>query len=377
MADPALDIIHVIASGGYGGAESVVRMLADGLARRGHRVHVALSLAETGEHPLETQLRSSPLEVTAWRLPPRAYKRERELIAGLCDRLAPDVVHTHGYRADVVASKAMRGRPTPLVSTAHGFTRGDPKNRLYEWLQRRAYRRFDAVVAVSRSVADRLLSAGVSADRVHLVPNAWIPAGEPMSRSSARRALGLPAEGPVVGWVGRLSKEKGADVLVDAIARLPGGPAAFAVLGDGPERSALESRAASRGVDERIRWLGGVAGAGRYFPAFDLFVLSSRTEGTPIVLFEAMGAGVPIVATSVGGVPDVVSDREAILVTPDDPTALAGAIQRALADFGTEALARAARAKLESAYDPQTWLESHEDLYHAIRRQRGGGDELR
>jgi glycosyltransferase involved in cell wall biosynthesis len=367
VTDPALKLIHFLAPGGFGGAESVVRMLADGLARRGHGVHVALTLDEGLEHPLENELRGSPLELTAWRLPARAYRREAELVTRLCERLTPDVVHTHGYRSDVIVSRALSPRSCGLVSTAHGFTLGGAKNRFFERLQRRAYRRFDAVVAVSRSVEQRLAEAGVEEARLHLVPNAWVPTPTALDRVSARQELGLPQESVLAGWVGRLSPEKGADVLIDAIARLEDVPVDFVIVGDGPERSSLAAQARALGVSDRLHWPGAVARAGRLFRAFDLFVLSSRTEGTPIVLFEAMEAGVPIVATRVGGVPDVLSPREAILVPPSDPAALADAISGAVRDpRTTESLVRLARSRLGEAHGPDAWLGSHEAIYRGI-----------
>jgi glycosyltransferase involved in cell wall biosynthesis len=331
-------------------------------------VHVALTLDQAKVHPLEVELRESPLEVLAWRLPSRGYRRERALITDLCKRVAPDVVHTHGYRSDLMAGRLLPGRSWGLMSTAHGFTRGDAKNRFFEWLQRRTYPRFDAIVAVSGSVEQRLVAAGVDETRLHVVPNAWVPSGAPLDGPSARQELGLPREGSFVGWVGRLSAEKGPDVLIEAIALFEDERVHFVIVGDGPERRSLEERARALGVSDRLHWTGAVERAGRLFAAFDLFVLSSRTEGTPIVLFEAMEAGVPIIAARVGGVPEVVSSREAILIPPTDPPALAEAIRNAVNDpVTTESLVGSARIRLVEAYGPEAWLRSHEAIYRQIR----------
>jgi glycosyltransferase involved in cell wall biosynthesis len=107
-----------------------------------------------------------------------------------------------------------------------------------------------------------------------------------------------------------------------------------AVIGEGPERPDLEQRVRDAGLADRVRFHGEVLDAAACFRAFDLFVSSSRTEGTPIVLFEAIAAGVPVVATSVGGVPDVLGPDQALLVPPEDPSALAAAIREALAEPG-------------------------------------------
>jgi glycosyltransferase involved in cell wall biosynthesis len=148
------------------------------------------------------------------------------------------------------------------------------------------------------------------------------------------------------------------------VAHLPVG-VTLAMVGDGPERSGLEAWAAQRGVADRIRWLGAVPEAGRYLAAFDAFALSSRTEGTPIALFEAMAAHLPIVATAVGGVPDVVTDREAILVPSEDPVALGMGITRVFAEPATATRVAAAATRLEDQYGVAAWIRRHDDVYRA------------
>ena len=188
----------------------------------------------------------------------------------------------------------------PLATTVHGFTGGGARNQVYEAMQRLALRRFDAVVAVSEPLA-RQLRVTVPGDRVRTIRNAWSPAEPPLPRAEARARLGIGEGELVAGWVGRLSPEKGADVLLYALPTLPALHVSF--LGDGADEAFLRGRAARLGVADRVRWHGAVPGAAALYAAFDVFVLSSRTEGTPIALFEAIAAGVPVVATRVGGVP--------------------------------------------------------------------------
>ena len=362
--------LHVLAPGAVGGLESVVRMLAEGQQQRGHRVAVGLVVDESTEpHPLVESLRGAGIAVREVPVRPRAYLAERRRIHELCEALGPTVVHTHGYRADVLAASAARRARLPVVSTVHGFTGGGLRNRLYEWLQRRALARADAVVAVSRPLGEGLARSGVPANRIRLIPNGWSGA-PPMSREAARQALGLGPEAVVIGWVGRLSGEKGADVLLAAAPALGRG-VSISFVGDGRERGALEAQAASVGVADRVRWHGTLADAGRLMPAFDVFVLSSRTEGTPIALFEAMSARVPIVATAVGGVPDVITAREGIVVPPENPRALAAAITSVLEARGAAAeRADAAARRLEQVYSADTWLDRYDELYQAVQSQR-------
>jgi glycosyltransferase involved in cell wall biosynthesis len=123
-------------------------------------------------------------------------------------------VHSHGYRADIVDAMHLR-RTVPIVTTVHGYTGGGIRNRVYEGLQRRAFRQFDGVVAVSAQLG-RELGKAVRSECLHVLPNAFHP--PPLAtRAAARAALGIPVDSFVAGWVGRMSKEKGADVLLDAL----------------------------------------------------------------------------------------------------------------------------------------------------------------
>lgn len=364
-ADGGLPILHLVAPGENGGLERVVHALAIGHHRRGQAVAVAATITDGREdHPFLAPLVDAGVPVFPLFVPARGYAEERRAVAALCERLQPRVVHTHGYRPDVLSASVARTMGIATVTTVHGFTGGGFKNRFYEWLQRRAFRRFDAVVAVSRPLAQQLEAHGVPRARIHLLPNAWADDRPLRPRAEARRTLGL-AEGRLhVGWVGRLSREKGPDVLVRALTGLPDLPVRVSFLGDGCARTALQTLAEGLGVTERIAWHGAVPGAGRLLGAFDCFVLSSRTEGTPIVLFEAMAAGVPVVATAVGGVPDIVSEAEALLVPPGDPARLAAAIRDALTDReAAAARAQAARRRLETEFQLQPWLECHVELY--------------
>ncbi|HSB55416.1 MAG TPA: glycosyltransferase, partial [Gemmatimonadales bacterium] len=314
-----LRILHMVVPGTAGGLETVVRLLARS-QRDGGSLPIVSTVVESdpGAHPFIAALRAEGTEVRAVRVNPRAYLAEWRALFRLCRHERPDVVHTHGARSDVIGGLAARVAQSRWISTAHGFTGGDTKNRLYERLQMAAYRRADAVAAVSEPLRKKLAQRGVPERRLHLVRNAWSAGSSPLPRLEARGRLGLPPDRPVLGWVGRLSREKGLDLLIDAVARLDDPRVMVAVVGDGAERPALQAQAAALGLGDRIRWHGPLPEAAPLFSAFDLYVLSSRTEGTPMVLFEAMAAGVPIVAARVGGVPDILDAEAGWLVTPDD-----------------------------------------------------------
>jgi glycosyltransferase involved in cell wall biosynthesis len=336
-------ILHVVAPAQVGGLERVVQTLATGQRAAGHEVHVAVVCeAPDADDGFVAPLRESGVTVHQVCVRRRDYRRERAEITRLCQRLRPSVVHTHGYRPDVLDADAARRCGVPAVSTVHGFTGGGLRNRLYERVQR--------------------------VESLHVVPNAFRDADPPLERSDARMALNLPLDGLVAGWVGRISPEKGLDVLIEAMEQLPGLPLTLAVIGDGPHRPGLELRAERAGLRD-IRWYGVVPDAGRLFRAFDVFVLSSRTEGTPMVLFEAMAAKVPIIATRVGGVPDILSGAEAALVPAEDPVALAGEIRTVCARPATATMrARAARRRLLREFRVQPWVARHDSIYLSVQR---------
>lgn len=363
-----LSVLHVVVPGEVGGKESVVRSLAAGHAERGHTIHVAAVIDDDGaDHAFLASLEAAGVQAIPLRVAARAYRQERRELGSLCRRLLPDIVHTHDYRSDVIDAGVARTLRIPTVTTVHGFTGGDWKNRTYEWLQRRSFRRFDAVVAVSRPLAGQLRRSGVEEHRISLVPNAYRAAAGVLGRPDARRRLRVDDGRLLIGYVGRLSHEKGVDILVEALARFRDREIALCIIGDGPERAALQARAASLGLTDRITWTGMIPDASNLFAAFDLFALGSRTEGTPIVLFEAMAAGVPIVATRVGGVPDVITPADALLIPPEDPPALASAIGAVFADAErARGRARAARARLLQEYGVEPWLDKYEALYRNI-----------
>jgi len=313
------------------------------------------------------------VEAITLSLPGKAYLRERRGVRALLERLGPDVLHTHGYRSDVLHAEGARRRGIATATTLHGFSNQGGLTGLGQWLQLRALRRCDAVIAVARSIGHILEKNGVPEERVHYIPNAWRAPSHPAARADARARLGLTDRtGPVLGWVGRLETIKGADLFLDALGRLTDLPWTACIIGAGSEKDRLVGLTRDLGLEERVIFPGVVADATRYFSAFDLLVLSSRSEGTPMVLLEAMGARVPVVATAVGGVPDLMGGSDTgLIVPPGSPPALADAIQEVLRD-PHRARARAERAchRAKTEYSYQSWLMRHEEAYAAAIAQR-------
>lgn len=364
----ALKILHVAAPAPAGGLERVVEALAVGHRRRGHDVAVAAVMFDARPHPVVAALREGDVQVFEIRLGPRSYLAERRAVRDLCLAFRPDVVHTHGYRIDVVERDVAARLHIPTVTTVHGPSmNGGLKGAFYEWMQWTNYRRFDAVVAVSAALRDRTLAEGVRQERLHLIRNAWGALSAPLSRAEARLRLGIASDSAVIGWVGRMIPVKGGDIFLDAVARLPEPRPLVAMIGHGIESDALTRKAAELGLTDVVRFYPDVPDAGRYFKAFDAYVLSSRSEGLPVVLLEAMAAGVPIVAARVGGVPEAVTCDQALLVAPEDPDGLAAAILETLRvpDAAAVRASNAAqRLDEDFSYDP--WLDRYEDVYREV-----------
>ena len=367
-------VLHLIHPGETGGAETVVRLLATSQRSLGGRIAVgAVVQSERTAASFFAALNEATIEVHRVRIGGRDYRREQRAMAAFCSEFAPDVVHSHGYRSDVVDSLHLRAG-VPIVTTVHGFTGGDLRNRFYQWLQCQSYRWFDAVVAVSEPLHGQL-ARRIESARLHLLPNAYALEPGGLGRAAARVQLGVSDNEFAIGWIGRLSPEKGADVLLDALIDR-GAPtdARAVIIGDGPARSALRAHSEQLGLGNRVSWKGSIPNARSLLSAFDVLVLSSRTEGTPMVLLEAMATATPIIATRVGGVPNLLVGDTALLVAPESPSELARAIRSVYAD--REAAARraeAARQRLSMTYDVKSWVARYEDIYqcareHAVRR---------
>jgi glycosyltransferase involved in cell wall biosynthesis len=354
---PVKRVAHLIAPAPAGGAESVVLALASGAPDRS-RVLVLNQVAgeSAPPHTLTQQLRARGIVVEEIRCGRRRYAAEARLVAAWIDREGIDVLHTHGYHATVVGYFAARRARTPVVATVHGYLSRNLKERIYNVVDRWFLRRFDAVIAVSQGIGQQMLASGLDAGKLFVIQNGLTVVHAP-DRDRARRELNLDASALVVGWVGRLSIEKGADLLLHAVARMDRG-ARVVVVGEGAEQNALDRLARELQISDRVWFVGFRPDASALLPAFDVLALSSRIEGTPMVILEAVAARVPIVAFRTGGIPDVLDDDSAWLVPPEDVAALAEALRDALA-APTERDRRATHAmtRLADRLSSDKWLE--------------------
>jgi glycosyltransferase involved in cell wall biosynthesis len=282
-------------------------------------------------------------------------------------------LHTHGVRANFTGRLAGLIGKFPSVTTVHSAIRLDYPGAgmritatLMDNLTLPLAKR---VIAISHAIAADVRERGVRAERVRVVYNGIPPAPE-VDRERVRAELGLEAGTKAIVSVARLHPVKGLDHLLEAAASLDRSLPAWQLylIGDGPLREELERQARELKLTKKVRFLGHVEGARRLLPGFDLYVSASLMEGLGLSVMEAMAARLPVVATAVGGVKELVEDgRSGLLVPPGDASALADAIGRALADPpGSDQMAHAAQARYQQHFTVQQFARQTEGVYREL-----------
>ena len=324
-----LAILHTESSLGWGGQEIRVLTEARGVAREGHEV----LLAAPAEARIFTEAPRYGVPVVALpiaRKRPRGVRALRRLLA----ERRFDVVNTHSSTDTWLAALACigRGGKPAIVRTRH-ISAPMPGNAATRWLYNRATAR---IVTTGERVRAQVVDE-VGADPARVVSIATgidLARFAPGDRSEARRAVGLPVEVPIVGIVATLRSWKGHRYLLEAFRDLGRPDALLVIVGDGPQREALEGQARALGIDARVRFAGNQADVAPWMRALDVFCLPSyANEGVPQALMQAMACGLPVVTTPVGSIEEIVRDGETgLMVVPQDAASLHAAIASLLAD---------------------------------------------
>jgi glycosyltransferase involved in cell wall biosynthesis len=368
-------VLHVIDALSIGGAERHVVDLARRQSERGDEVAIACSAG--GE--LAAELEGTPVPVHV--LGDTTAKRRVDLgYAGALRRLVgdfePDLVHAHLYASIVAAVLATAGRAVPLVVTEQ--TEAPWRGARERLASRLAYRRAAHLIAVSERIRNGLVDGfGLPPAKATTIPNAVALAND----GGATKPLPEWRGQPVVGVCGRLVPEKGIDIFLEAVAdlarRFP--EATFPIIGDGPLRADLEARVRALGLTDRVPFAGFRDDCRALLPRLDVLAVPSRSEGTPLTIVEAMHAGVALVATTVGGIPEQLTDGEtALLVEPADAATLASAIARVLTEPGlAEHLAATAREHARVEFHPDAMLRRIDAVYAAVQAAAGAPARLR
>jgi glycosyltransferase involved in cell wall biosynthesis len=329
-----MHIVHLMASPVLGGPERQVLGLARALRDDCRTTFVSFAERGLARPLLDCAAADGFGSVELKANFPRAIASIRE-IASLLRSLQADVVCTSGYKPDLAGWRAARSVGVPVVGIAHGWTGATWKVRFNEWLDAMAMRFMDAVVCVSEAMAVKAAKAGVPGRKLVVIRNALDASAYdepcPTARANVEALFGDDKPRLIVGAVGRLSPEKGFDVLIRAASLVKSPDVGFVLFGDGPLRAELERQAAPLGG--RFRFAGFRNDLERFLPGLDLAASSSHTEGLPVAVLEAQAAGLPVVATAVGGTPEViVAGDNGLLVPPGSPESLASALDALLAD---------------------------------------------
>ncbi|MFM7148641.1 MAG: glycosyltransferase [Gemmataceae bacterium] len=330
-----MNLVHLTASTFLGGPER--QML--GLARfMGDDVRsVFVSFSEKGKsRQFLSAARQQGFEAASLLNDTPHFLRCIKEIENTLHRFGADAVLCHGYKPNILGAAAARRKGIPCVSVSRGWTGENWKVRLYEKLDRFHLRFIDHIVAVSSAQGDKVRRCGIAEDKLSVIPNAIDPDRfvdtDPRYRSKLEKYFRSP-KSRIIGAAGRLSPEKGFDVLVAAASRvLEAQPdVGFVIFGHGPCKELLQQQIHMLGLTGYVVLGGFRNDLDRFIPQMDLFVLPSFSEGLPNVVLESCAAGVPVVATAVGGTPEIIDDGvNGLLVQPGDPDALAERILEAI-----------------------------------------------
>jgi glycosyltransferase involved in cell wall biosynthesis len=372
-------VVRVITRLNVGGPARQALLLTRALEQRGFEPELLFGSETPNEgHLPPAGVRHVHIPSMKRDIDPVSDVRAWRVLARLMRASKPQIVHTHLAKAGALGRLAARRAGVPIiVHTFHGHVLeryfSSPTTRLFVGIERRLALRTDALIAVSASVRDELLAMGIGR------PDHWhvMPVGveiDDLLRSDleiqeARLRLGLPTRRPLIGFVGRLVAVKDLPTFIDAAARVAGAmpTASFVVAGDGELRKQVESRA--RGVlGSRVHFTGWVSDLPSLYAALDVVVLTSLNEGTPTALIEAGAAGTPVVATRVGGVPDVVRDGVTGLLAP--PKDAHGIAQRVIGLLGDadrrRAMGVAARHWVRDRFSGSRLVDDTASLYREL-----------
>ena len=356
-----------------GGAEEMVLNLVRHLPP--HYEPAVLCIHEAGPIGLEIQQTGVPFKVLGLKpglLRPFDVLRLQDFLY----QCQPDIVHTFLLTGSLYGRfAAMMARVPVVIGTeVNVYERKRPWHVQAErWLMRGT----DAVIASAESVREFYIKQ-INADpaKVEVIYNAvdWSRLETTISREDMRRAMDVPVEGLLLGIIARLTEQKGHRVLLDALAQRPDlSRAHLVIVGDGPLSAALQRQAAGLGIADRVRFLGARRDLGNLLSAIDVFVMPSFWEGLPLAMVLAMGAGLPVVATRVAGIPEVVQDGvNGLLVTPGESGELGAALSRVVNDDTTRVLlGQAARAFVRPRFGVDGYVNAITGLYDRLLAAKG------
>ena len=299
----------------------------------------------------------------------------------LVAKVQPDLIQTHAVKSHFLVRLSGIPNSIPWIAFHHGYTSTTWRTDLYNELDRWSLRAATQMVTVSHASLGQLRTKGVPPERVKVIHNAvptgyGIEMGDSSQIDVLRSTLGIPVGQKVILSVGRLSREKDQVSLVEAISELRGSFSPYLViLGEGPEHKTILEKTRLLGLTDKVILTGQQDDIGPFYSLADVVVISSRSEGSPNVLLEALAAGVPLVATSVGGIPEMVRDGEhALLVPHGDPKQMANSIARIFAETDVaRSLVENGRKLVQTRFSPAERVRTLAGMYRHILQSRNEG----
>jgi len=363
-------VLHILPNFGPGGAERMATHLLLHMDQSRY-VTVAVSLFDRQGTDLEAMLERASVRVCYLGkrkgFDPRMYGR----LARVFQEFRPDIVHTHRYVLRYLLPLVIRRRARLWIHTVHNVAEKEV-DRFGSWVHHSVFRMGVVPVAIAKEVA-RSIERVYGLRGVPLIPNG-IPVADYALGEDARKAWrareGYAEEDVLLVSVARMSPQKDHFLLIRAFAMVVSCDRRLRLLlvGDGPLRPELEAQVKVLGLEDKVRFLGVRSDVPEILAAADAFVLSSRWEGNPLSVMEAMAAGKPVIATAVGGVPELVEDGvSGVLVSPEDAGALTEAIWKAVEDPGLRVrMGRAAFRRAMERFDVGVMVRGYEALYEQL-----------
>jgi glycosyltransferase involved in cell wall biosynthesis len=330
-----MKVLHVIDSGGLYGAEMMLLNLIQEQVNLGIEPTIcSIGEPDVQEKPLETEALKKGFKVKKFRMRAGPNILGALKILKFAHEEHFSLIHTHGYKADILFGFIPKiVRKIPLVATLHGWTSIGrfTRMKIYEWLDMRSLKYFDSVVLVNKSMLSMPRLRKYHARNLSVINNgisAFDYDTDGQNRAIDSQFIDFCRDGFIVGAIGRLSPEKGFDQLIDAVYLLKKDTGLkLIIIGEGPLKEKLQTKINMMNLSDSAFLAGYLPSGRKYMKFFDVFVLSSLTEGLPITVLEAMFSKIPIVATKVGGIPEVLQNGEGgLLVERKKPEALADAI---------------------------------------------------
>lgn len=368
-------VLHVrVVTETGGGPEKTILNSPAHLQKRGYRGVCAYLHPPQDPGFAEVQKRAWALNVDLISVPDRGPWDLRVVwrLLKICRDEKVTIWHGHDYKSNAIGMLIRLFYRMHLITTVHGWVRHTRRTPLYYWIDRLSLRFYKKIVCVSEDLLQACVASGVPPAKCEVILNAidttvYAPVSD---CNSSREQLGIPADRYLIGSVGRLSVEKGYNFLIDAVDRLirEGHNISLLIVGEGNIRGELEAQIERLGLQSRIQLAGYQSNTIDLYRAMDLFVLASLREGLPNALLEAMAMEVPVVVTSVGGIPQVICDHEnGVLVEPGDAKILADAVREMLVhrDLALK-MARKARETVEQDYSFNRRMDRMVQLYEGL-----------